>query len=69
VPKPAQLNVLWDLGPPGGVPAIERSHYDVVLSGVEPPELFADGLIATAAAVARPSPAAGRAPAGPEPAA
>jgi len=45
VPKHAQLNVLWDLGPPGGVPEIERSRYDLVLTGSASPELFAERLL------------------------
>jgi GT2 family glycosyltransferase len=82
VPKPAQLNVLWEVAPPGTVPAIERTHYDLVLSGAESPERFAGRLLAAAeariaepgfrwfsATAARPSPAAGPAPAGQAPAA
>jgi GT2 family glycosyltransferase len=45
VPKPAQLNVLWEDGPSGAVPAIERGLYDLALNGVEEPQQFAKSLI------------------------
>lgn len=45
VPKPAQLNMLWEVESPGAVPAIECGLYDLVLSGAEEPRQFAQLLI------------------------
>jgi GT2 family glycosyltransferase len=45
VPKSGQLNVLWQVGPPGAVPAIERGLYDLVMGGAEGPQQLAQALI------------------------
>lgn len=45
VPKPGQLNVLWEVEPFGAVPVIECGLYDLVLSGAEEPRQFAQSLI------------------------
>lgn len=45
VPKPAQLNVLWSIGPSPPA-AIESSRYDLVMAEPErPPDRFADRLL------------------------
>jgi GT2 family glycosyltransferase len=44
VPKPAQLNVLWDAGRAEAPTAIERSRYDLILSDGEDPDRFAEQL-------------------------
>lgn len=44
VPYPARLNVLWDVQPAGRVPELERSRYDLVLTGADLAERFVESL-------------------------
>lgn len=46
LPKPAQLNVLWDAGGAAAPGKIERSRYDLVLGGSERSDRFAEDLLA-----------------------
>jgi GT2 family glycosyltransferase len=46
VPKPGQLNVLWDVGCPQRLSASESSRYEMHLNGFENADQFVDSLLA-----------------------
>ncbi len=46
VPKPSQLNVLWNVSDPDGLSMIERARYDISLDGFDDPGEFVSRLVA-----------------------